>query len=235
VSSNDFQLRGTQPAIEANGLFGGRLYYGVGFSQGSRTLRDDNPRKDFYYKIRYKIGGIRLDGRVTDGRRTGAGRGGQLLDRTLSLEHFGYFGAQRVQGDVDDVHRAFGANVRAVAGPLDIGAGFVWGRNDNPWGTDAIGHSDFWSAFVKGEYLVMPWLFGSLKLEQFETTIGETLRTGGFQVVGDEVRALPGVIALVRQNVRVVIEGELFLEAEASEASNAPKPHTLWLRIDFAF
>ncbi len=235
VSANEFQLRSTQPSIEANGLFGGRFYYGLGIGQGTRALRDDNRRKDFYYKIRYKFGGMSLDGRAPTDAGAMSSRGGQLLDRSLSIEHFGYFGAQPVSGGGDDSHRAFGVNARLLLGSLDLGAGFVWGRNENPWGSAATGKLDFSSIFGKAEVLTFPWLIGSLKFERFRTDLDESLAAGGFVAPGGESRVVPGVIALLRQNVRFVVEGEFFLEHEASDVLSQSRPHAVWLRLDFSF
>lgn len=236
-SINTFRLGQTQPAVEFNGLLGGRLYYGLGLAQGvgDRTT-DDNNRKDLFYKIRYKLGGLRLDGRYDPGGGPVLGRGGQLLDRSLTVEHFGYFGGQPVAGDQQDNHRSFGVSARLLYGPADVGVGYVWGSHDNPWGATAAGktsHSDF---FAKAEYLFFPWLIGSLKFDSFSVDVPASVRQGGFtEGRHDQTRILPGVIALVRQNVRVVLEAEIFTEHQASSELNQQSPQALWFRLDVAF
>lgn len=144
LSPNGFRLDRTQPALELNGLGGGRLYYAIGISQGAGGLGSDNDgHKDVFYKLRYKIGGLRLDGLYdSDGSPT-PGSGGQLLDRSITIEHFGYLGAEPVDGGRTDEHRSVGVSARALHGPVDVGIGFVWGRNDNPWGEIATSAADY--------------------------------------------------------------------------------------------
>jgi hypothetical protein len=236
-SANTFQLRQTQPAVELNGLVGGRLYYGLGLAQGvgDRTT-DDNNHKDVYYKVRYKVGGLGLDGRYGPDRGPVLGGSGQLLDRSLIVEHFGYFGAQPVEGSRQDNHRSFGVSARALYGPADVGLGYVWGSNDNPWGVTAAGTSRHSSFFAKAEYLFFPWLIGSLKLETFDADVPASVRASGFtEGRQDQTRILPGVIALVRQNIRAVLEIGLFTEHEASRERNDRRPQNLWVRFDVAF
>ncbi len=88
--TNRFQLQQSQPAIEINGLLGPRLYYGLGIAQGATsTTADNNEAKDVYYKVRYKLGGLALDGQYSDGGGPVPGGGGQLLDRSITIEHIG--------------------------------------------------------------------------------------------------------------------------------------------------
>ena len=236
-STNTFRLRQTQPSLELNGLLTGRLYYGLGLAQGVSDLTtDNNNAKDLYYRVRYKLGGLRLDGLYDPGDEPVLGGGGQLLDRSLTLEHFGYFGSQPVENDRQDDHRAWGVSARALYGPLDLGGGFVWGSNDDPWGLALGSNVPFSSFFGKGEYLVFPWLIGSLKFDTFDSEIPDSIREQGFTVGSqDQTRILPGVVVLVRQNIRAVLEAELFTEHEASHQAGQPKPNNLWFRLDLSF
>ena len=237
VSPGDFELGETRPAVELNGLVQGRLYYGVGVAQKLAALADEEfNRIDFYYKLRYKFGGLSLDGRYAPGRGPVLGGGGQLLDRSVTLEHFGYFGAQPVEGGQADDHRSFGFNVRGLYGPLDLGAGYVWGKNDNPWGDVAVGSVPFSSFFAKVEYLFYPWLIGSLKFDTFDAEIPASVRETGF-ASGDfeATRILPGVVFLIRQNVRGVIEADLFTDSQMTADPDASKPRSLFFRLDVAF
>lgn len=234
TSENGFRLELTQPSVEINGLAGGRLHYGVGLGQGAaQGTDDDNDRKDIYYRLRYKLGGLDLRGQYEPGAGPVTGAGGQLLDRSLIIEHFGYFGAEPVAGDVQDEHRAFGVAARALYERWDVGVGYVRGHHDRPWGTRQAGELDFSSVFGKAELLVFPWLIGSLKIDRLHAS--PSLQANGPENDLDRVRAMPGVIALVRQNVRVVVEGELFLRDERPATPAAERPHSLWIRVDFAF
>ena len=57
------------------------------------------------------------------------------------------------------------------------------------------------SWFGKAEYLVFPWLLGSLKAERFTLEPAPSAIPAGYTVNRVAVtRVLPGVVALVRQN-----------------------------------
>jgi hypothetical protein len=237
ASVNDFRLGLTEPSIELNGLVTGRLYYGIGLAQGAGSgTTDNNNRKDVYYKLRYKFGGLDLRGEYGRTGRPVTGTGGQLLDRSVTVEHFGYFGSEPSADDTEDRHRSFGFNVRTLYGPWDVGVGFVRSRYDSPWPNQVQGGFSTSSVFGKAEYLVFPWLIGSLKLDLFQADIpSEALALGYTQGRVDQMRLLPGVIALLRQNIRGVIEVDWFARDEALNAQALRRPVSVWLRLDVAF
>lgn len=234
-SANTFRLPQTQAAVELNGLLTSRVFFGFGLAQGTRNTVDDNNRKDLYYKIRYKLGGLGLDGHYPDGGQPVLGGGGQLFDRTLIVEHFGYFGAQPVEGNRQDEHRSFGVNARGLVGPLDIGVGYVWGSNDNPWGAAAAAGMRYSSVFGKAEYLLFPWFMASFKFDTFGVDVPAARAIGFTEGTLDQTRVLPGVIILIRQNIRGVIEGEFYTEHAGSRVRGERRPHNLWFRLDVAF
>ena len=235
-SSDLFQLTRPQPAIELNGLAGGRLFYGLGLGQGGGdATADNNNHKDVYYKLRYKLGGLGLDGRYGPGKGPPSGGRGQLLDRSLIVETFAYFGAEPAGGGWQDRHREYGVSVRALVRSADVGVGYVWGRNDRPWGTLA-GASRHSSLFGRGEWLAYPWLIGSVEAEHLVADVApSTLAPGYVAPRLEETRVVPGVIALVRQNVRVVAEAELFARYRPGVSAPRGAPRNLWLRLDVAF
>ena len=235
ASSDEFALIRTQPAIEVNGLLGNRVSYGVGLSQGAgETTQDNNARKDFYYRLRWKIGGLNLRGRYDQGRQPVVRGHGQLLDRSLTIEHFGYLGAEPVAGGASDSHRHFGIAARAVYGVLDAGVGYVWGRYDDPWGTDVASGVEVHSAFAKIEVLAYPWLIPSFKFERFDAEPDVTTTTGFVLPRERQTRLIPGVIALIHQNVRAVLEAEFVPRYQTADPA-AHHPVEVWLRLDLAF
>lgn len=236
-SANDLRLRFSQPSVEINGIVGRRGFYAVGLTQGSAQLPlDNNNRKDFYYKLRYKLGGLALDGSYDPGGHPVLGTGGQLFDRAFIFEHFGYFGSFPVENGAEDDYVTLGLAGRWLNGPLDLGAGYAWGENRNPWGLAPARRASHWSAFAKAEYFVFPWLLSSLKFDLTETDVDREVRAAGFTEGSlDRTRILPGAVFLIRQNVRAVVEGELFTRASPSEETGARKPHNLWFRLDVAF
>lgn len=234
-SENGLQLGHPQPTIELNGLIRPRLYYAVGLSQGAGPLADDNnARKDLYYKLRYKLGGLRLDGTYAPGSGPVTGSYGQLLDRALIIEHFGYFGSEPTNG-VEDAHRSFGLNARLLWGPMDLGGGYVWGRHENPWGS-APRPVRYGSTFGKAEYLVFPWVIAAFKADELHVSVPTQALPAGVTVrPADQTRVIPGVVLLIRQNIRGALEVELFPRHRPSRELAQPAPRNLWIRLDVAF
>lgn len=233
-SLNELSFESTQPAIEVNGLIGRRVFYAVGLAQGNGdAATDDNNRKDLYYKLRLKLGGLALNGTYDRGGGPVVGTGGQLFDRAFVIEQFGYFGAAPVADGLQDEHRTLGVAGRWLSGPLDLGIGYIWGENDNPWGLGRAVTATHWSAFTKGEFFIFPWLIGSVKLERLEGHAREGAQQGLTGGDLEVTRVLPGVVALVHQNVRLVVEGELYGDYETGRVGG--RPNSLWFRLDVTF
>lgn len=236
-SSNEFHLGLTEPSIELNGLLTGRLYWGAGVGQGAgEATADNNGYKDVYYKLRYKFGGLDLQGAYGPSGHPVPGAGGQLLDRSLTVEHFGYFGGEPAPDGSTSRHRSFGVNARALYGPWDVGVGFVRATHENAWSGQAPGDLVTASIFGKAEYLVFPWLMGSAKFERFQADIPDEARALGYtDGEVDEVRVMPGFVALLRQNIRGVLEVDWSVRDAARRAQGLRRPVSLWLRLDIAF
>lgn len=226
VSANDFGLGMPQPSVELNGLVTGRLYYAVGVGQGAGGLTtDNNDRKDFYYRLRYKLGGLDLGGSYAPGGGPVLGGGGQLLDRSIIIEHFGYFGAEPTADGGQDAHRSFGIDVRALYGRWDVGVGWTRSEYDAPWGAQVPGALSLSSVFGKVEWLAFPWFIGSLKIDSFWSDAPDAA------LDEQEVRVMPGLVMLIRQNVRGVIEAEWFTK----QTRPRELPNSLWFRLDVSF
>lgn len=236
-STSEFRLVQSQPAVELNGIFAGRLSYGIGLAQGSGASETDrNNHKDVYYRLRYKVGGLRLDGLFDDSARTPHARAGQLYDRSLSLEHFAYWGSEPLQQGARNRIRAVGASARALAGPVDVGVGMTRGDFGAPWGDVRGDGAHYSSVFAKAEYVLLPWVIASLKGERFAFLPNVSLlRDGYVRGAPREEILTPGVITLLRPNVRLVAEGQLYVSDRLSREAGRERPHALWLRMDFAF
>jgi hypothetical protein len=232
VSESPFRLATARPAVEVNGLAAGRFLYGLGVARSASAPGVEGPDDtDVYVKLRQKVGGLGFDGGPPAGAAPDAW-GGQLLERSLTVEQFAYFGTVALGEGDRDVHRALGVAVRAVHGRADVGVGHVRGRNSGPWGAAGPGARHA-STFARAEYLLFPWLVASLKAERTDFRV-----TGG---EGDaawpplrRARLLPAAVMLLRQNVRLVAEGEIFLRDQPRLAGTAPD-HGLWLRLDVAY
>jgi hypothetical protein len=207
-SLNRARIGGLGSGFELHGILGGRFAYGVGVLQGADPGQDDNnDRKDAYARVRYKWGGLRLDGTYDDGGRPPVGSGGQRWDQSLILEAFAYGGEEPGTGARADRYMAAGVNARLLRGPLDLGVGTVVRRDDDPWGTGAT--AEMRSLFAKGEYFLWPWFAVSAKAEAFRARSDGARRAGYVRGAEDQLRFAPGVIALIRQNVRLAAEADL--------------------------
>jgi hypothetical protein len=232
VSENPFRLGGARPGIELNGLAAGRVHYGFGVARSAAApgvVGADGT--DVHVKLRQKLGGLGLDGRPPAGATPDAW-GGQLLERSLTLEQFAYFGAVDL-GDGDrDEHRSLGVAARAVRGRVDGGVGHVRGRHSGPWGAQgpAARHA---STFVRTEYLIFPWLLASLKAERTDYRAVARDDDAAFAPLR-RARVLPAAVVLLRQNVRLIAEGELYVR-DQPRAPDAAPAHGLWLRLDVAY
>lgn len=222
-------------AVELNGLVGGRVHWGAGLAQGgSDGTRDRNDRKDPYYRVRVKLGG--LDYRARYPARGGPvpNTGGQLLDRSFTFEHFGYFGDESTPEAPVGSHRALGWAVRRLQGRADVGVGHVRRHYDAPYG--AGGGLDARSWFAKGEYLIWPWLIASAKYDRLTVEASpDALPAGYAMAAADQETFIPGLVALVRQNVRLVAEAPLVLGGDRAADLPAGRPHALLVRLDLSF
>ena len=231
---SDFTLTSPHQAIELNGLVGGRGYYSVAVGQPTQNADEDKRTPaNVFFKIRYKWGGLRLDGKYDSGGGPRPKGYGQLLDRAVIFEHFGHVGTAPATGGGNYTQRSLGAAVRLLNGPLDAGLGAVRRRDDDPWGTGVA--SDMTSVFGRAEYLVLPWLIASLRVEQFDAKSDGARRAGYTRGASESTRIGPGLVALVRANVRLVLEGELYASERASAEGLRPRPAALWTRLEVIF
>lgn len=231
---SEFTLTRPHQAVELNGLIGGRAYYSL--AVGQPTTSTDEQRRapsNLFFKLRYKWGGLRLDGKYDSGGGPRPKGYGQLLDRAVIFEQFGHVGNAPATGGGNYAQRSLGAAVRLLNGPLDAGFGVVRRRDDDPWGTGAV--SDMTSVFGRVEYLALPWLIGSLRVEQFDAGSDEARRAGFTRGASESTSIAPGIVALVRPNVRLVLEGDLYASERASAEGMRPRPAALWTRLEVIF
>ena len=237
IRSADETVMGTGvAAVEVQGLVGGRFHWGAGIAQGGVDgVVDRNGHKDPYYRARVKLGGLDFRGRYSESGGPVLGGGGQLLDRSVTLEHFAYFGNESTPEDPSGGHRALGWAARVLNGALDVGVGHVRRTYRRPFGA-SNGSLDAHSWFAKGEYLLYPWLITSVKYDRLRVHADTGVLPVGYRILsGDRDVVLPGLVMLVRQNIRVVVEGELLFGADERSVAETRRPHTLWLRLDLVF
>ena len=235
--TSGFRLHDKQPGIELNGITLGRIGYAFGLTQGQKDeVTDENNFKDRYYALRFKLGGRGLDGSLPgEELKVAAPPRGAWVDNAIHLEHFGYFGRLPI-GNVDDEFTRFGFALRGTFQDLDLSVGYVWGHHKNPWLPSSSEGADYRSAFVNAEYMVFPWLLAGLRWETLRVDRPGNLISKGFTRGSlDQTRLIPGLAFLLRQNIKIVTEYEIFTEHDESTQAGLDKPNNFWIRFDVAF
>ncbi|MFQ5852782.1 MAG: hypothetical protein ACE5JU_19660, partial [Candidatus Binatia bacterium] len=244
-AGNGFRLQNFNPGIELNGILARRLFWGFGVTTGSGETRFDvDNHKDVYYKLRYKFGGRAYDGSLPGEREVSlaAKPAKGWVDNSIEIEHFGYFGKQRIStspssaSNSTDRFNRFGVALRVRYENLDLAGGFVWGQHEDPWGDLSEGTIRYRSPFVRADYMLFPWWMLQLRFEDLHVSSPRDLRSAGFDAGSlDQTRLLPAFVFLIRPNIRFVLEGELYTRHKDSESRGLSTPHTFWTRFDFAF
>jgi hypothetical protein len=171
------------------------------------------------------------------------------VDNALQIEHFGYFGKQRIStsgtgagpgpGSASrstDSFNRFGLALRWTWQDLDLAGGLVWGRHSDPWGSLSEGTFKYRSPFARLDYMIFPWWMAQLRFEDLHMSSPKDLRAAGFTAGSlDQTRFLPALVFLIRANLRFVMEGELYTRNKDFESRNLSLPHAFWTRFDYAF
>ncbi|MBW8015742.1 MAG: hypothetical protein FVQ82_06110 [Planctomycetes bacterium] len=228
LDGNPFNLH-AQPGIELNG-FGKRWRYAVGATNGNgNKFNDNNSEKDVYLQLAYKMGGIGFDGSgMGDGDDLGAASD-PWRDDSLTLSLFGYYGNAQVNTSEDfeskqvDRFWRIGPGILWRTGDLQLGGGYIFGKNENPFGAVSNGSVDSKSWFVEANYFAKPWLIPYARYESTKfsnlpaavTTDDEASFPNGI----DQSRIVVGTKMLLRANVSLGLEG-IFFTDDDREASN---------------
>lgn len=239
-SPNGFRLQNNQPGIELNGTVARRFYWGAGVVNGSGEKQfDENNHKDLYVKLKYKLGGRDFLGKFSPEEEisTETKRTGSWVDNSLLIEGFGYWGRgpDGPPGVPDDDFAYYGVAVRGNWKDLELAAGYVRGSHDNPWFTSAAADTDGNAWFAGAEYMIFPWLMGRVVYEglDWDEPSGSSVGSGLSGSL-DQSRILVGPVFAPRANIRVAVEGEVYLDHDAADANDLAAPHNIWLRLDFA-
>ncbi len=197
----------TQKGIELNGMAAGRFGWSAGIVEGFGPAHSD---KDFYLHATYKFGGLPLDG-VVEGNAASTGGSRPYIDNSLTIGAFGYWGNAAlgpdsagasptnkfgmVGGDINAFYDRFnlfgGVGIRHDAQPYLAGPGI--GINSTVW-------------FAELDVTVFPWLLPGIRYESWQ---GEALdpTTPGATVSYTDNQVVPGIVFLIRPNVKVTVRG----------------------------
>lgn len=237
-TKNTYRVRNDAPGVELNG-FGRSWYYAVGILEGDSNLSE----KDFFAQIAYKIGGTGFDGSGAD-----LGEEDELevstdswVDDSLTLSGFFNSGKRLVNETgvaaderTDDFWQA-GGGLLWKNGDLQLGGGYFFGENDNPYGTLSSASIDSKGWFVETSYFYKPWLIPTVRYE----TRDLDMPSGGVGSLGADQKLayiVPSLKILLRANVALTLEGRFRTTGEArSSGTTLSDANMLWARLDFAF
>ena len=243
-----------QPGIELNG-FNKRWRYALGLTNGNgNKFNDNNTEKDVYFQLAHKIGGIGFDGSgMSDNDDLGAGSD-PWVDDSVTLSLFGYYGTATIEIDsaqetlaTDDDYSSkepdrfwrIGPGILWRTGDLQLGGGYIWGKNENMFGAAAAGRQavDSQSWFVEANYFAKPWLIPYVRYETTKfsnlpkevTTDDEASFANGI----DQSRIVVGTKMLLRANVTLGLEGLFYTKDDRRTTNDDKSQFIASLRIAF--
>ena len=228
IGLNAFSLEGTQTAIEATGIIQQNWSYAFGIANGGSAAgagQDDNTFKDQYFRVARRWFGYPLDGNIGQAPPGATTTGQSQQDDESEFEPVGLDWWRAVCFETG----VFGWNGESLIPPLEgfstdfrddafqrLGGDFqfwyfdwrfygigYWAHDQfaglTPDGMD-LGHEDHLSGFVEADYQVKPWLIGFVRLERTHMLKQDRV---AFE---DQGRVVPGIIWVVRQNVKVQMD-----------------------------
>jgi hypothetical protein len=258
IGLNGFLLE-DQTAIEVNGILQQNWSYAFGIANGGSASGDaavdDNTFKDQYFRIARRWFGYPMDGNIigqtsSNGEMTGQTQEGDEdeyepvgLDwyRAVCFETgvFGWNGRSQIpplQGFSTEIRND---SFQRLGGDFQFwffdwrffGIGY-WAHDQFagllPNGTD-LGHDDFFSGFVEADYQVKPWLVGFLRLE------GTHMLRQQRVALEDQGRVVPGVIWVIRQNVKAQMEGYINTLHFNEDLETAQNLNQIIFSLDMSF
>ncbi len=224
---------------------------------------EDNNNKDFYFRFAHRWFGFPLDGRLasfdsfddaadapTEAASNAMTIRGQSPDdadlfapaqldwwRNWAFDTgaFGWWGTSELAPGrtglaniySDDFNR-IGADARLQWRDWDVYGMIYWGHEEFAGlnGNVNLGTEDFYAYALQADYMIKPWLMGYARYE--ESVFNEPSR-----VEGQEGRIVPGLIAVIRQNMKLQLEWV----ADTTGRDNGGRQATdqLRLQLDYTY
>ena len=225
TNRNRFRIRNGQPGFELTG-YQRSWKYALGVVNGNDgSIDDNNSAKDGFLQFAVKVGGIGYDGSKPSGKDFWS-------ENSLQLGLFSYWGQASITRsgtEKTDVFYRLGPDIRFRGSNLDLGAGYLFGRNNRPFGTLSSASVDSNGWFVEAIYRLYPWLFGTLRYEGLRVDV-----PAGLGVNDDRRnRIVPSISALIRANIRLIAEGRF--HATNTNETKKNDGDAVVMRLDFAY
>jgi hypothetical protein len=200
----DWTIEETQKGVELNGMAAGRFGWNAGIVEGFGAPHSG---KDYYGHVTYKFGGLPLDGVVQGGPAMDNPK--PYFDNSVTVGAFGYAGKAELGPDPSGVVQEntftmFGADVNAYYDRCNLFGGVGIRHDDSPFlGDPSLQSANTTVWFTELDVVVYPWLLPGLR---FESWNGHSLDPATGQTVSyTDGQFVPGVVVLLRPNVKVVL------------------------------
>jgi hypothetical protein len=216
--SNDmgWSFEETQKGIELNGMLSGRFGYSAGIVEGFGQVHSD---KDYYAHVTYKVGGLPLDGVMKEG--TTLNNAKPYMDNSLTFGAFVYSGSAVI--GANDVFQknsfsVFGGDANAFYDRYNLFGGITVRKDNNPFLESASQSANTTTWFGELDVTVFPWLLPTLRYEVWN---GQSIDPATGRVLSyTDSQLVPGIVALVRPNVKFTLRASWAKLAGTSTDSN---------------
>ena len=211
----------TQKGIELNGMAKGRFGWSAGIVEGFGAAHSD---KDYYAHVTYKFGGLPLDGVVEGSAPASAMQ--PYVDNSVTVGLFGYAGKGSLGPDSsglspDNKFAMVGGDVNLYYDRCNLFGGVGFRHDGQPYLAGAgVGiTSTLW--FAELDVTVFPWLLPGIR---YESWMGESLDLAnpGKTLSFTDSQIVPGVVFLVRPNVKVTLRGSFAKQGSLGDTKLQP-------------
>jgi hypothetical protein len=219
-----FRFRSRQQGLELwgarNGPKGGGLQYSLGLVNGTGGSPDDNTDKDVYGSASYKFGGYGVTGPTENVDALTSSD--NFIDNSVEIGGFFYKGWMGPAEEAKDSFNRTGFKVNAYFDRLNLFGAYVRSRDTLLGGTPV--RANAW--FVEGDVVTLPWIVGILRYDQAK----------GDAAFLNVKRVVPAVSMMIRANVILSGEGNIYLGGEKHGLLNGEVEHNGGLvRLAFFF
>ncbi len=201
LGADPWTLVDNYTGMEVNGVIGGRFDYALGLNAGKTPGSGLSvPTDNFYGRIGFKVGGMRLDGEGSSGA---ADATRPWAEDAFGVYAFGYQSHSRVDPSAvaaglttfGDTANVIGLGARGTYGSAELNLGAYSQKHNHA--SDTEGKVTGTVTFGELSYVVYPWLVPAVRVEHFG------LKPDGGDSISNTL-IQPGVAFLIRPNVKLV-------------------------------
>jgi hypothetical protein len=216
----------TQKGVELNGVVCGRFGYNAGIVEGFGL---PHTNKDYYGHVTYKFDGMPLDGVVEGGPSIGATR--PYIDNSLTIGAFVYAGNAVIGPDTasqENRFTEFGADINGFYDRVNLFGGFGIRHDSQPFLGTLATSANTTTWFAEVDVTVFPWLLPGLRFESWKS---HALDATGQVVSYSDNQIVPGIVALIRANVKATLRASFAKQESQGDSKWQPSQVALGLSV----